>query len=352
MNSFIQTRCKKKQTSDAISNVFLPGTITCVYGKPGTGKTQFVNKELPTHISLDHTILKSKQSTIDFFERLRHTETPVVIDNWESLTDLIGIREITEPISKGPLVIISHKPVQLTRDTILYEIPVWTTEQLTELFGQNASPYIYQLARECDGDIRFFLQSLEHTSDARDVFKTPVELVEDLLTTQDPMKYLSETLHEYGYIASAIQENYIHAKGITIDACASISESQSLADVYDDVMYRTGTWDNLISYFLTAGCVYPAILIDRKLTAKNIRPGSSWTKFQNICMRHKKVKETRLSVDALRVIRAYVEQGQLTLLSDYKLTDTMIDVFNHICIGNKLKPKLIDQAKKYVRANF
>jgi hypothetical protein len=347
MDSFIHERCKKA-TPKTHSNVFAPGTVTCVYGKPGIGKTFFVHKELPNHVAIDHTILKSKQGTIDFFERLRCTSSPVIVDNWESLVDLIGLREITGPISSGPLVLVSHTPVKLTPDTILYDMPVMTPDQLIALAPNH--PRAQRLAHECQGDVRWFLQGLDYRSDARDVFKTPIELVEDLVTCPNPLKYLTETLHEYGYVASTVQENYTSAKGITIETCATLAESQSLADVYDDLMYRAGAWDTLMPYFLTAGCVVPATLLRRTLNPKHIRPGSTWSKFQNMCMRRKKIRETRLDADALRVIRTYVEHGHLELLREYKLTDAMVDVLNHIVVGHKLKPKLIEHAKKYVRS--
>jgi len=349
MESFIYERCKKTHTKPAHSTLFTPGTVTCVYGKPGIGKTFFVHSELPDHISLDHTILKSKQGTLDFFERLQYTDTPVIIDNWESLTDLIGLREITGPISKGPLVIISHVPVKISNDVVLYKMPVLPSEKIAQLGKHHPDAYI--LACECQGDIRFFLQSLLHRSDARDVFKTPLEIVQDLFTCPNPLKFLSETLHEYGYVASTVQENYVHAKNITIETCADLSESQSLADVYDDMMYRNGSWDCIMPYFLTAGCIYPARLINRTLSPKTIRPGTTWTKFQNMCMRRKKIRETRLDVEALRVIRTYVEHAQFDILREYKLTDSMIDVLNHVALGHKLKPKLVEYAKKHVRAS-
>jgi hypothetical protein len=38
------------------------------------------------------------------------------------------------------------------------------------------------------------------------------------------------------------------------------------------------------------------------------------------------------------------------LLDEYKLDAASIDVMNHIVIGQKLKPKAVEQAKKHVRA--
>jgi hypothetical protein len=66
-------------------------------------------------------------------------------------------------------------------------------------------------------------------------------------------------------------------------------------------------------------------------------------------MRRKKIKETRLDVDALRVLRAYAEHGQFELLKEYTFAEASVDTLNHVVIGQKLKPKLVESAKKYVR---
>jgi hypothetical protein len=66
-------------------------------------------------------------------------------------------------------------------------------------------------------------------------------------------------------------------------------------------------------------------------------------------MRRKKIRETRLSHDELRTIRVYIDHGHFGILDDYALNTSAIDVINHIVIGQKLKPKIVEQAKKHVR---
>jgi len=67
-------------------------------------------------------------------------------------------------------------------------------------------------------------------------------------------------------------------------------------------------------------------------------------------MRRKKIRETGLSHEELMTIRVYVEHGLYDILDVYSLDAAAIDVMNHIVIGQKLKPKAVEQAKKHVRA--
>ena len=344
MDAFLQSAKKTRKESTR----FLPGTVTCVYGKPGIGKTHFIAHEFDNCVHLDHNVLKGKQSTLDFFERLQYTSSPVVVDNWESICDLIGIREIKGPVSKGPLVIIAHTPIELTPETIMYEMPVMTPEQIEALAPNNLRAK--ELSVTCRGDVRFFLRGLTHVSDTLDAFKTPREIVEDILMTPKPFEYMSKTLHEHGYVWAMIQENYVDTKGISIDTCARLTESFSLADIYDQRIYADGAWDNLMPYFILTGCVAPCAMLNQKLSTGRLRSGTLWTKFQNMCMRSKRIQETRLGHDVLHVLRMYIERGHLELLDHYRLSASAIDVLNHIVIGQKLKPKIVETAKKHVRA--
>jgi hypothetical protein len=329
--------------------LFKPGTVTCVYGKPGIGKTYMVLQELPHHVIVDHTVLKSRHSTNEFFVRLKDSKIAVIIDDWESICDLVGVNEIKGPISSGPMVIISHTPVKLTPDTIMFEKPLLTREQLIKL-APDSRPDIDTLVDACQGDVRAFLQSFVHVSDSRDTFKTSREIVSDLVTCKNPVKYLEQTLHEHGYVWNMIQENYVDTKGIDMATCADISDALSMGDIYDRKIYADGVWDSLMPYFITEGCIVPCQLMKQKLNDTKLRAGSMWTKFQNACMRRKKIRETKLERSELQVIRSMVERGDYTMLDEYKLDSASIDVMNHIVIDQKLKPKIVENAKKYVRA--
>mgnify|MGYP003349376930 CR=1 FL=1 len=85
------------------------GRAVCILGKSGIGKTWTVADTFQGHfIDLDADILKTKQKTVDFLERVRYSDLPVVIDEYESLSDLVGLWEIKEPPSQGQFIIISQ----------------------------------------------------------------------------------------------------------------------------------------------------------------------------------------------------------------------------------------------------
>ena len=329
--------------------MFRSDAITCVYGPPGIGKTHFVTKSLPGHVLVDYDILKSRQGTLDFFERLHGTRAPIIIDNWESISDLIGIREIVGPVSLAPFVIIAHKPVELTPTTIMYPMPIMPPEKIVEL-APNNHPAARELAEACRGDIRSFLRSLVHKSDAPDIFETPRDFVDRLLSSQTPVKFISHTIHEHGYVWGMIEENYTDTSRITLEECANLTESLSYADIYDTKIYNDGSWDTLMPYFTLVACFIPCYIMDGRLSTKRLRAGSMWTKYQNACMRAKKIALTRMTRDALITLRAYVEQEQYDLFNDYKHLDaSIVDVLNHIMINKKLKSKSVERAKAHLR---
>ena len=329
--------------------MFSPGAITCVYGRTGIGKTHFVCGALPGHVLIDHDVLKSRQGALDFFDRLRNTRVPIIIDNWESVSDLIGVREIDGPISLGPLVIIARGPVQLTPQTIMYPMPEMTPEALTAL-APPGHPRAHILAQKCRGDVRAYIQSLTFETDDPDIFETPREFVEKLLTEPVPSRFLDRTVHEHGYVWGMIQENYVDTKGVTLETCADLTESLSLADVYDTKIYADGAWDTLMPYFIEAACIRPCAYIGGRLGTKRLRAGSMWTKYQNMCMRAKKISATRLSHDALLTLRMYIEYEQYDIMRDYAYLDaSVVDVLNHIIIGRKMKTRSVERAKTYIR---
>lgn len=338
MEEFLTVRRTKNTETQ-----FAPGKLTCFYGRTGIGKTWYVTRHLSNPVWLDHDILRSKQTTLDFLERLRWTETPVVIDNWESVQDLIGVREIHGPLSKGPTVIVSHEPVDIP-GVVLVQAPVLSVDDMLRIAHSTDRA----LAESCQGDLRAFLARVIHHSDAKDQFETPLEFVQVMLSHPRPIEYIHRAVHEHGYTLGVIQENYTDARRITIEECASIAESLSLADVYDETIYKEGAWDTLMPYFVESGCVRPAVILASRLGAKKLRSGSVWSKFQNICMRLKKIDSTRLDRDALTVIRKYIECEDFSILKDYPLDPSAIDILNHLGTP-KLRPKLVDQAKKLLR---
>ena len=127
-----------------------------------------------------------------------------------------------------------------------------------------------------------------------------------------------------------------------------------MADAIEGKVYE-GAWD-LLQYFNLWGCVLPSVEI-RHTLSNNLRPGSTWTKYQNACMRAKKLSDiasrvphSTLDVDALLLVRKQVENGVFTSFMDYKLTPSDLDVMNHLSPLNKIKAKTLASLKKQCAA--
>ena len=321
------------------------GPAVCIIGKSGIGKTWTVRKELMPCIELTPDILKSKQDTIDFLNKIHGTESPVIIDEYECIHDLVGLREITGPPTNGIFVVISQIPVKFSFEMKTYDFPVPTPEIIKSLFPDAND----QVIATCGGDLRRVRQSLTFKSDARDDFMGPKEFIAGLVCrsgSENPSKYIGHPIQEPGNIASILHENYPDSKG---RPCV-ITNQLSVADVIETRVYA-GDWD-LLSYYNLWGCILPATEIGHSLS-KNLRPGSTWTKYQNMCMRHKKIQlisnrvpRQSLDLDALLLIRSQIEKGDFETFLDYELEPTDIDVLNHLSPLNKLKAKTISSLKK------
>ena len=321
------------------------GPAVCVLGKSGIGKTWTVHKELSPCVELTSEILKSKQDTIDFLNKINGTNTPVIIDEYECIYDLVGLREITGPPSNGLFVVISQIPVKFSFEIKTYDFPVLGPAAIKALFpGANE-----HVIATCGGDLRRVKQSLTFTSDTRDDFMGPREFLTNMVsrtTTSNPANYIGHPIQEPGNIASILHENYPDSKG-RMDV---ISNELSVADVIESRVYA-GDWE-LLAYFNLWGCILPSYEINHTLP-KDLRPGSTWTKYQNMCMRHKKIQtistkipHKNLDTDALLLIRRQIENGDFENFLDYELEPSDIDILNHLSPLTKLKAKTISSLKK------
>lgn len=321
------------------------GPVVCVIGKSGIGKTWTVRKELCPCIELTSEILKSKQDTVDFLNKIHGTNTPVVLDEYECIYDLVGLREITGPPTNGIFVIISQIPVKFNFEINTYDFPVPSPDVIKGLFP-DASDHVIAT---CGGDLRRVRQSLTFKSDTRDDFMGPKEFVTSLVGRSSrvrPVEFIGHPIQEPGNIASILHENYPDSKG----NLEVISNYMSVADIIETRVYN-GDWE-LLSYFNLWGCLLPAQEINHTL-GNRLRPGSTWTKYQNMCMRHKKIQlistkipHHHLDLDALLLIRSQIENGNFECFLDYGLEPSDIDVLNHLSPLTKLKAKTISSLKK------
>jgi hypothetical protein len=265
------------------------------------------------------------------------------MDDYESVQDLIGIRELG--IIKK-IVIIGNTPYKGNLDVFEYEFPRKTLSELTAIakeYGVDDS----EIIEKSKGDIRYLIQKI---SDDKDVFWNPKDFVKSLIGKnghRDPMKFLGTTIDEHGHVMDMIHDNYIDSQ---VDPC-EVLECLSIASIYDDVIYA-GNW-NLLPYFTIESCIRPAQIIGHSISGE-LRPGSTWTKFSSMCMRRKKVKamcnrvaRRELDIDSLMVLRDYFENmNNLELIEEYDLRKCDFDVLGHLCLVKKMKAKTIAALKK------
>jgi hypothetical protein len=206
------------------------------------------------------------------------------------------------------------------------------------------------------GDLRRVFMSLEFNSDRRDDFNSPREFVSSLVTMYskvNPVKFIGHPVCEPGNMASILNANYIDGPK-KLDF-ALIADYFSQADVIEDSVF-SGSWD-LLPYFNLLGCILPAVAIGHTLKSP-LKPGSTWTKYQNICMRNKKIKAMShrvprldLDVDALLLLRTKAEAGDYELLREYGIQPQDVDVMSHLSPLRKLKPKTLITIKKWLSQN-
>ena len=288
MDRFIKTK-SQKSVSGSAQELASAGAV-CFWGPPGIGKTHLV--EMSRGIWLTEDILRSKQGTIDFMQRVRSADRPVIIDDFESVEDLVGLRELTGPPSRAQLFITARNPVKLHFPVLNQEYPRPSPEKIEKIIFSkkpDADPIkVRELIGRANGSVRFVLQALEFNSDAPDNFQEPKHDLEVLFVKGvRGVRPTIGTLHEHGYSWAVVQENYPDAPNLTMDDIADVAVMMSTADIIDDHIYRTQDWDQT-QFFVVQAVFSPAAII--KKTLKKLRPGSLWTKFQNYCMKRKKLE--------------------------------------------------------------
>lgn len=288
MDRFIKTKSQKSVPGSA-QEIASAGAV-CFWGPPGIGKTHLV--EIARGIWLTEDILRSKQGTIDFMQRVRSADRPVIIDDFESVEDLVGLRELTGPPSRSQLFITARNPVKLHFPVLNQEYPRPSPEKIEKIIFSkkpDADPAkVRELVGRANGSVRFVLQALEFNSDAPDNFQEPKHDLDVLFVKGvRGVRPTIGTLHEHGYSWAVVQENYPDAPNLTMDDIANVALMMSTADIIDDHIYRTQDWDQM-QFFVVQAVFSPAAII--KKTLKKLRPGSLWTKFQNYCMKRKKLE--------------------------------------------------------------
>lgn len=328
--------------------------VVCLVGKSGIGKTWAAHKALgPNLVELTSEILRSKADTNEFLEKIRGTDIPVLLDEYETLSELVGLRDLTEVPTTGQFIVTSQVVPKFDFEIEILEFPTKTFEEIKALCPGATDANI----RASKGDLRWVFMSLEISSDARDDFNSPREFVTDLVSVwskTNPAKFIGTPVCEPGNMASILNANYIDGPKNKLDF-ALIADYFSQADVIEDAVF-SGSWD-LLPYFNLFGCILPAVAIGHTLKPP-LKPGSSWTKYQNICMRNKKIKAMShrvprldLDLDALLLLRNMAEAGDYELLKEYGIQPQDVDVMSHLSPLRKLKPKALSTIKKWLSQN-
>ena len=341
--------------------------IICLYGNSGIGKTFLVKQIFKNSkvTEIPHDILRTKGETLDFLEKIQNTTSNILIDDIEK--DYTGWKELTELIktkgrlNKGSIIIISKGIQKIDFCDCIYMEP-YSINTLIKL-GQDISDrytveFLKTKAEKCRGNIRVFLYSLDFDGE-RDLLLTPKDVIHKLLSPSElsPSSYIGKVVEEHGYSWGIVHENYVDVKKMSIEDAAKIANSMSIADIYDATIYK-GDWD-FIPYFCHDAIVVPTIKIKQLLLRESLRPGSAWTKYNNMKMRASKLKQIKyrkagvdLSVDSLILIKNYcikLEMNVIPLLKSYNLKYGDLDVINHLAFERKIKPKLLNNLKKELK---
>ena len=183
------------------------GPAVCVLGKTGIGKTWTVHNALDPCIELTAEILSSKRSTLTFLERIQGTSVPVVLDEYESVQDLVGLRELTGPPTNGLFVVVSQIPVKFDFEIHTYHFPVPSEEDIRRIVPGVTD----EVLKKCRGDIRYAIQSLTLHSDDKDEFQGARDFIESLVSKHsdvNPVDFIGHSVHEPGNVTAILHENY------------------------------------------------------------------------------------------------------------------------------------------------
>lgn len=321
-------------------NVFICGPI-------GVGKTFILNHVLEgtNNIELLPHHLKKDSHFLAF---IKPSRKHVYIDNYDTIFKHT-IEHVSDgnKLTRGSLIVTTTTMCMFPNfETVM--IPRYSPKVLMTLVEDRGND-TYMAAVRSNGNIRNFFTYMEGYDDVDD-FKSPKEFISDVLTTVEP-NVIRDSIPEHGHMWDIFQENYIDSKGADVTGC---TYSFSLADVFDNCIYKTGNW-HLMPYFVLHALTIPKSKLGEPLDKDKIRPGSCWTKLGNYKMRKQKFREIHnksrmgLGIEELCLLKKYAENGDLEPLLEYKITPQDFDVINHLAVGNGLKSKDVTRVKKALK---
>jgi hypothetical protein len=330
-----------------ITSLLENGTNVFLCGAAGVGKTYILNKILDesNSIELYDEVLQKKDL---FLSTIKNSNMYAYIDDYESDTAYKSIVETVcngGHITKKPLLVTS-KNVHMLPNFKLVFVPKRKPETIQWLNKNHPRSKI--ASEQCKGNIGNYFSYLEF-SDDKDIFKSPKEIIEDLLCVPGTID-INETIHEHGHVWGSVHENYL---GTDTDHYDKIMDSLVHADLYDTELYK-GEWD-FMPYFVLNAIKIPKIYMKNLLEKDAIRPGSAWTKYGNQKMREQKIRSiqvrshTNMKHHEFMLLREYAQKGNVSMFSEYNLTPQDFDVMNHLGLHNKLKQREVTKIKKLIK---
>lgn len=330
-----------------ITSLLENGNNVFLCGAAGVGKTYILNKILDesNSIELYDEVLQKKDL---FLSTIKNSNMYAYIDDYESDTAYKSIVETVcngGHITKKPLLVTS-KNVHMLPNFKLVFVPKRKPETIQWLNKNHPRSKI--ASEQCKGNIGNYFSYLEF-SDDKDIFKSPKEIIEDLLCVPGTID-INETIHEHGHVWGSVHENYL---GTDTDHYDKIMDSLVHADLYDTELYK-GEWD-FMPYFVLNAIKIPKIYMKNLLEKDAIRPGSAWTKYGNQKMREQKIRSiqvrshTNMKHHEFMLLREYAQKGDVSMFSEYNLTPQDFDVMNHLGLHNKLKQREVTKIKKLIK---
>ena len=317
-----------------------------ITGHPGIGKTTFVKRALE-----GTKFYELDADTIKFYNLVENSGTHIFIDDYDF--DSYALKKMVDDASEckskrsGSFIVISDKFIVYPNFANI-TLDKHSPETLLSLIDENDRHRYEESAWMADGNINFFM-NYGMFKFQKDMFKTTKEYVNDILCSKS-YAHIKDTLHEHGSFWDTIHENYLDSKGCVAE---KIMNSLSAASLYDCMIYE-GDWGSM-KFFVNEVLRVPKLYMGDPLDPATIRPGSCWSKNGNHKMRMQRVRNILrtgcigMHQDHLYLLRTHASKGNFDILREYNITANDFDIMNHLCVGNKLKPKDVNAIKKTLR---
>jgi hypothetical protein len=312
--------------------------IINVYSPPGTGKSTFFSKK---GIQFDHEILKTKEKTLDFLEKMKYSMFPLILDDYELVQSLSGTKEFTKGMfTRGAFYVISTERIDQDWIDQWYEFPGVCPLEFAKSFNNVSESVVIETLAKNKGNMSRTKLDLETFSSHRDIFMSSKEYIVNLLKDPNPINNIHKYLSEHGNTFCIIQENYTSVKDSSIDEIASIAHDFSDAEIIDVKMYSDVSWD-LMPFFNLSACILPAYKLGPIKDPKVDRPGTAWTRYSNACMKKNRFKKLGIYREEipLWILKANMNDP-LDRFDSYD-----IDSINQLAFSNKIQPKITNKLK-------